>query len=223
MLASRAISKYEELQHLSEKPRRLIIALAGPPGSGKTTIAQRVAALIGAQQASTSSPKVVVVSMDGFHLSRAVLDKLPNREEAYVRRGAPWTFDANGVVTLVRRCKGGINETILAPSFDHAVKDPVADGVIVPAGTEIIIFEGLYLLLDSEPWQQIGAMADERWFVQVDPEVAKERVAVRHVAAGIEPDLESGRRRVEANDELNGRFINEHSKVRDVVIQSVSE
>lgn len=221
MLATRAIEKFKSIQNDQENPRRLIIAMAGAPGSGKTTVAQNVAALITTERASPSSPKVVVVGMDGFHLSRAVLEKMPNREEAFIRRGAPWTFDSEGVVELVKRCKSGINETILAPSFDHAVKDPVADGVIIPSGTEIILFEGLYLLLDTEPWCQIGDLADERWFVHVSPDIAKERVAARHVAAGIEPDLESGRRRVESNDEPNGQLINEHSRKRDVVIESV--
>lgn len=221
MLAARAIDKFNSIQNDTEKPRRIIIAMAGAPGSGKTTVAQNVAALITKERASELSPKVVVVGMDGFHLTRAVLEKMPNSEEAFVRRGAPWTFDAEGVVALVKKCKSGINETISAPSFDHAVKDPVADGVIIPSGTEIVLFEGLYLLLDTEPWCQISNMADERWFVDVSPEIAKERVAARHVAAGIEPDLASGRRRVESNDEINGRYINEHSKRRDVVIESI--
>lgn len=222
-LASRAVERYALLQENSEKSRRLLIALAGAPGSGKTTIATRIAALIATETTSQSSPRVVVVSMDGFHLSRAILDGMPNREEAYIRRGAPWTFDAEAAVALVKRCKSGIDEEIRAPSFDHSIKDPVEGGLVIPAGTEIVLFEGLYLLLDHGPWSPVGDLVDERWFVGVQPSVAKERVAARHVAAGIEPDLESGRRRVETNDEINGLLITQHSMKRDLVIHSIEE
>jgi pantothenate kinase len=220
-LASRALEKHASLQAHDQTgaPKRLLVALAGAPGSGKTTIARRIAAIIAEQ---ITNPAIAVVSMDGFHFPRAYLDKLPNREEAYVRRGAPWTFDGDAVVELVRRSRSG-EETIFAPSFDHALKDPVENGVTLLKETGIIIFEGNYLLCDIPPWSKIGGLVDERWFVEVDPDVAKERVARRHVASGIEDSIENGRRRVEQNDEINGRFINEHSVCRDMVVQSVDE
>lgn len=223
MLAARAIEKFKSLQDRSHTPQRLIIALAGVPGSGKTTMAKHVASIITSEQAKRKGPSIVVISMDGFHLKRDELDRMPNREEAYVRRGAPWTFDAKGVVALVRQCRNGINTTIFAPSFDHAAKDPIENGITIPAGTEIVLLEGLYLLLDTDPWVEIADVVDERWYIEVDPEIAKERVAARHVAAGIEPNIRSGRRRVEANDEINGRFIVEHSLTRDIVIPSLSQ
>jgi pantothenate kinase len=220
-LASRALEKHASLQVLDQTgaPQRLLVALAGAPGSGKTTIATRVAALIAE---NPINPSVAVVSMDGFHFPRAYLDKLPNREEAYVRRGAPWTFDGNAAVELVRRSRS-CEATIYAPSFDHALKDPVESGVEILKETGIIIFEGNYLLCDIPPWSSIGGLVDERWFVEVDAGVAKERVARRHVAAGIEANIEDGRRRVEQNDEINGSFINQHSLCRDVVVQSIDE
>lgn len=223
MLASRAIRGYELLRGRAQHPPRLVIALAGPPGSGKSTVANNVAAIVKRRCAETGSPSIAVIGMDGYHLSRAVLDTLPNREEAYIRRGAPWTFDAQGVVDLVRCCKQGLNTTIYAPTFDHALKDPVENGVVIPAGTEIVLIEGLYLLLDTEPWIHISDFVDDRWYVDVDPAIAKERVAARHVAAGIEPDLESARRRVELNDEINGYFVAGHSVRRDVVVRSLDE
>lgn len=41
----------------------------------------------------------------GFHLYKKQLDAMPNRNEAYARRGAHWTFDAERFVQAVRTLK----------------------------------------------------------------------------------------------------------------------
>jgi pantothenate kinase len=46
-----------------------------------------------------------------------------------------------------------------------------------------------------------------RWFVDVPMDVVKERLVMRHIAAGIEPNRELASRRVEDNDIPNGDFI----------------
>lgn len=46
-----------------------------------------------------------VVPMDGFHLPRSSLEQFADSEAAFQRRGAPFTFDASAVVTLVRLLK----------------------------------------------------------------------------------------------------------------------
>ena len=57
-----------------------------------------------------------------------------------------------------------------------------------------------------------------RWFVDASEEIAKERVVLRHLAAGIEVDRCSAERRVESNDLLNGRQIREHLIEPDFII-----
>lgn len=219
-LADRALAKLERKrssQKGTDPTSRLYIAVAGAPGSGKTTITTQVA------QRIKFRATVTVLGMDGFHLPRSTLDQLPNRKEAYIRRGAPWTFDGAGAVDLIKRCRSQVeNEIVYAPSFDHSVKDPIPNDVAIDTDTDILIFEGLYLLSSHPPWNEIGDLVDERWFVSVPIDVARERVARRHVEAGIEPDIESGRRRVDQNDTLNGIFINESSRDADVVIESIS-
>lgn len=83
---------------------RFLVAVAGIPGSGKTTTAQAVARYIN-NNTEPSNHKTTILSMDGFHLPRATLDKLPNREEAYARRGAPWTFDVDRFLQFMRRLR----------------------------------------------------------------------------------------------------------------------
>ena len=51
---------------------------------------------------------------------------------------------------------------IHAPSFDHALKDPVLDDLEISSRTRLIIVEGNYTLLNAEPWREISDLVDER-------------------------------------------------------------
>ena len=223
-LSDTAIAQYQTL-NATNPNSRLLIALAGPPGSGKTTSAIAIAALINSKLKSTSTTiMAMVVSMDGYHYPRSYLDKLPNREEAYIRRGAPWTFDAVAIVDLIRRCRSNNRGDIYAPTFDHATKDPLENGLHIPASVAILLFEGNYLLVDEQPWCEIKSIVDSCWLVTVNEEVARQRVARRHVAAGIESDMASALARVDRNDILNGRYILEHSTVAaDITFETINE
>lgn len=198
---------------------RVLIALAGPPGSGKSTIAAEVARRI-----READVPVAVAAMDGFHYPRSYLDALPNAAEAHARRGAHWTFDAAGVVQLVERLHGsrtGPAGLIMAPGFDHALKDPVADGVGIPATTEVVILEGNWLLFDREPWSRISSLVDDTWFVDVEAGLARRRVAARHVEAGIEKSWDAALARVDANDTLNGDDVRRHLLRPNVTVTSI--
>ncbi len=61
---------------------------------------------------------------------------------------------------------------------------------------------------------------DESWFVEVDFEVAGERLVPRHVKAGIAKDEEAAWRRVRENDLVNGREIVDFRGVVDEVVIS---
>ena len=153
---------------------------------------------------------------------------MPNPEEAHFRRGAHWTFSPQLFSKLVRTCKTPIPtsdaQIIYAASFDHAVKDPVEDDIPIKPNHRILIFEGNYLAL-SEPkeWAEVAGLFDERWFVDVDEDVARERLARRHVAAGICKSYEEGLERAEKNDLVNGRFVMEHMVPVQHRIKSVDD
>lgn len=227
LLVDRIIHKW------SEKPRdRILIALAGPPGSGKTTIAKEVARRLASSGPSTSAaPKTAVVSIDGFHLTLAALRALPNAEEALARRGAPWTFDADAAVALVRELSasgpsssGSLSRDVVVPTFDHAAKDPVAGGLIVQADVQVCILEGNYLLSDEGGWAAVADVVDDRWLIKVDPALARARVASRHLAAGIEPTMELALARADYNDLPNGNYVMKHSEGRyDLLVESIEQ
>ncbi|PKY01760.1 P-loop containing nucleoside triphosphate hydrolase protein [Aspergillus campestris IBT 28561] len=210
------------------KPR-LLVAVAGIPGSGKTTTASAVAQRL---NAGPSPIRTVLVPMDGFHLPRSTLDQLPNREEAYIRRGAPWTFDATRFLAFVHQLRQWADQahtstdnspTLYAPSFDHESKDPVENGIAITDDTTILILEGNYVLLDEPQWREVAPLMDLRVFVDADPSEARDRIARRHVQVGIEGTLADAYRRADSNDCLNARTIRGKLIPPDIVVQSAAE
>ena len=151
---------------------------------------------------------------------------MPNAEEAIFRRGAAFTFDAQSYLALVEKVRNPIlpeTPTIYAPSFDHAVKDPVANDIAIPPTARIVLFEGLYTALDEPGWRDAHALMDETWFVDASILIATRRVAKRNYAAGISKSLEESLDRAEANDMKNGREILDKRLPVQEVVPSVED
>ncbi|KAL1902965.1 hypothetical protein Sste5346_000877 [Sporothrix stenoceras] len=216
---NRLVDKVWDRYNQTPPGQRVMIAIGGIPGSGKTSLARAVAAGINqkhVQQAgstdSVNDPVAMAVPMDGFHLTRAQLSAMPDPERAHARRGAEFTFDGAAFLALVNSLRAPVETTsvaVLAPSFDHAVKDPVAGSISIGPRQRIVIFEGNYVCLDKEPWRTASDAQhmDERWFVDVDFTVARKRLIKRHVAAGIAADAEAAAARADENDLVNGAEI----------------
>ena len=158
------------------------------------------------------SPLAAFIPMDGYHLSRAQLDAMPDPVTAHARRGAAYTFDGESFLSLVKKLREPIcpeSATLYAPSFDHAKKDPVDDDISIAPSVRIVIFEGNYLSLNKSPWKDAAEMMDELWFVDVKFDVARKRLIDRHVKAGIAKDEEDAAKRADENDLVNGKEIME--------------
>jgi len=82
-------------------PPRRLIGLVGPPGVGKSTLAERLA---------RADPAAGVLPMDRFHLTQKRLRQLGRRE----RMGAPDTFDVEGFAAVLRALR--TDETVIAPA-----------------------------------------------------------------------------------------------------------
>lgn len=165
--------------------QRRILGIAGPPGAGKSTVAEWLIRALPGQ--------AVLVPMDGYHLANAQLQRLGRQD----RKGAPDTFDAEGYVALLQRLREPRpGETVYAPAFRRELDEPVAAEVAVPADIPLVITEGNYLLLDDAPWNRVRDYLDDRWFVDVDPQRRREQLVARH--------MRFGRSRAEAEAWANG-------------------
>ncbi|MCJ1473055.1 hypothetical protein MMC13_001704 [Lambiella insularis] len=202
---------------------RLLIAISGIPGSGKTTLATLVTSRL---NALSPTPIAAFLPMDGYHLSRAQLSALPDPLTAHARRGAAFTFDGASFLALVRLLRAPITATTpayYAPSFDHAVKDPVAGDIAIAAAARVVVFEGNYLSLGKEPWREAAGLMDELWFVECGEERARRRLVERHVRTGVAGSRAEAERRVEENDLVNGREIVEGRVAVSEVVRSVED
>ncbi|GAA3095035.1 nucleoside/nucleotide kinase family protein [Streptomyces echinatus] len=156
--------------------RRALLGIAGSPGAGKTTLAER---LVGALNGD-GPPWAAHVPMDGFHLADAELDRLGRRD----RKGAPDTFDAAGYAALLRRLRAETGEVVYAPGFERVLEQPLAGVIPVPPEARLVVTEGNYLLLAEGPWARVRPCLDEVWFCETDEEERIRRLVARHEEFG---------------------------------------
>lgn len=194
-------------QLASKSSKRVVIGIAGIPGSGKTTLTAKMCELMNQKGFKTQG-----ISQDGFHYYRQQLYLMKNSREAIERRGAPFTFDAVKFLRLVEKFNDPQykDTEIMAPSFDHSKKDPIENDVVILPDTKIIFVEGNYLALKDPVWKELGGYFDEIWRLEVLMEEAKERLVERHLTAGICATREEAQRRAEDNDLVNGVYILEN-------------
>ncbi|KIJ45215.1 hypothetical protein M422DRAFT_59978 [Sphaerobolus stellatus SS14] len=196
-------------ERVSLPSSRLCVGISGAPGAGKPERREAVA---------------TIVPLDGWHLTRSTLETFPDPQLARDRRGAHWTFDANGYVSFMERLRKSIStEDVMAPSFSHSLKDPVEDDIVIRPHHRIVIIEGLYVFLNIEPWSTAGSLLNERWFITIDADVGKERLCKRHVETGVAANWEEALWRAENNDIPNGVFIQEHMLPPTRVIKNIDD
>ncbi|PWZ00910.1 P-loop containing nucleoside triphosphate hydrolase protein [Testicularia cyperi] len=188
--------------------RRLLVGISGVPGSGKSWFAQFLA-----EEIDKTRPNITkIVGMDGWHLTREHLRQSQDPEMMFARRGAEFTFDAAGFAEFVDTLHQPINPdvTLLAPSFDHAVKDPCPDAVRIEPNHRIVLIEGLYCNANTGQWAKAASMMDVRYNIEVDGQVAIQRLAQRHLNAGITQTYEEGLQRASGSDMINGQWVLAH-------------
>lgn len=183
---------------------RRILGITGSPGAGKSTLARRLVDELGAA--------AVLVGMDGYHLAQAELVRLDRAE----RKGAPDTFDAAGYVALLRRLREPGDDTVYAPEFRRAIEEPIAGAVPVPPEVVLVITEGNYLLLDTEPWSALRTLLDEAWFLAPDEPTRRRWLTARHRRYG--RTAEQAAERTAGSDECNARLIRPTADRADLII-----
>lgn len=188
--------------------RAALVGVVGEPGAGKSTLAASVVEGLRARGCAA-----VLVPMDGFHLANVALAARGLAD----RKGAIETFDGVGFAALLGRLRAEGPHTVWAPTYDRSIEESVAGAIGVPPGTDVVVTEGNYLLVDEEPWSELRQMLDEVWAVRTDPAARTERLLARHVQFGKSP--EEARAWVAAVDEPNAARIREtlHRADLDVV------
>ena len=189
---------------LLDLPGRVLVGITGPPGAGKSTLTAALLELLG--------PAVGHLPMDGFHLADVQLDRLGRRD----RKGAPDTFDADGYVAALRRLHEEPDRTLFAPGFERDLEQPIAAAIAIPPSARLVVTEGNYLLLPGGGWERVRPLLAEAWYVEVDDDVRRERLARRHEQFGKSAD--AARAWVDRVDEPNARLIRATRERADLVV-----
>lgn len=198
-----------KVQEEEGRSHQIIVGLAGPPGAGKSTTAQRLHQLL---------PHSVVLPMDGYHYTKSKLQTFDDPVEAFRRRGAHWTFDGQAFLRDLKSLRRDGSGSF--PSFDHAIGDPVENDILISSEDhKIVLVEGNYLLLEEWPWSEVKACLDFCYFLHCPIEVIEERVRRRHVSVG--NTLEEAAERVAYNDSPNACLILSSAIRADRVVESL--
>jgi pantothenate kinase len=190
---------------VQDTPRRLVLGLAGPPGTGKTTLAAQLVNAL-------SDVGAAAMPMDGFHLSNRLLAD----RGLSGRKGAPETFDGRGYEAALRRVVSTRDE-VLVPGFERTLDEPVAAAIAIGPQTSIVVTEGNYLLTPTEPWRTARALMAEVWYINTPDEVRTAQLVSRHVEFG--RTLEAAQRWTDVVDGPNAEFVASSMVLADLIVR----
>jgi pantothenate kinase len=186
--------------------KRYMIGIAGPPGSGKSTIASQLLEALKAQ-----GETAVIVPMDGYHFDDIVLNARGHR----ARKGAHYTFDAPGFAQLLKRIKSS-EPDIAIPVFDRHMELSRAAADVIDGATRFIIVEGLYLLLQRQPWNTLKPLFDVSIYLNVPKVELERRLTKRILEHG--HDGTYAKNWIASNDMLNADEVIENSARADITL-----
>ncbi|HEY1736154.1 MAG TPA: type I pantothenate kinase, partial [Methylovirgula sp.] len=120
-----------------------IIGVAGSVAAGKSTLARVMRALLSRWP---NTPKVELVTTDGFLYPNAVLQA----EGLMDKKGFPESYDSADLLRFLSDVKAG-TRNVAAPVYSHLTYDVIPDEFVTVDRPDILIVEGLNVLLPGRP------------------------------------------------------------------------
>jgi pantothenate kinase len=184
---------------------RVIMAVAGPPGAGKSTLAEELVSRLNDTEAGCAA----ILPMDGYHYDDLLLVPRGLRP----RKGAPETFDAAGFGHMLLRLRQNAEAEIAVPVFDRSIEIARAGARMIPQSIRYIIAEGNYLLLNEGRWRELHPHYDLTVMIEEPGTVLRARLEERW------KDLSAEDRawKLDGNDLPNGRRVTDGSIDPDFV------
>ena len=204
--SSLAAQLAQQIAQVNRIGQRTVVAIAGPPAAGKSTLASEVVEAFG--------DRAAVLGLDGFHFDDEVLNQRGHR----ARKGAPHTFDVSGYRALLQRVRQEPTAQVAAPIFDRDQELSRAAATIIEPHHTVVVTEGNWLLLDQPPWDELRPLFDLTVFLRVSEQTIGDRIQQRWLGHGFD-QAEAARRWIE-NDLPNARLALTESGGADLVYEN---
>ena len=191
----------QRLALLAQGPRRHLVALAGPPGAGKSHLSDALLAAL---------PGAALLPMDGYHLDDGLLaarGELP-------RKGAPQTFDLDGFAVMLDRLAADDGREVLVPVFDRRLEISRAAAREIAPEARLVLVEGNYLLLDRPGWRDLY----RRFALTVMLDVPEPVLRARLAARWRDLPADQARAKLEGNDLPNMELVLSASRPADLML-----
>jgi len=198
---------HREAAALLARPGRTVLGIAGGPGTGKSTIAQKLVTELGNVAA--------YVPMDGFHMKHAKLEA----SGTVADKGMPHTFEGAAFADFLERLKSATGP-VNGPGYSRKIEDTVDDAFTVPATARLLVVEGNYLLLATAPWWRVKPLLDRSVYLEIPAETVRARLMKRHAEEGLFT-AERNRAHIERVDLVNYDTIQRSRPRADIAIDLI--
>ena len=196
------LSSIETRLPKARKP--MIVAIAGPPAAGKSTLARKLVNDLNSVGLSTC-----YCPMDGFHLTNAQLDANGLRRV----KGRIDTFNAIAFANAVARAAA--REAFWWPQYSRQRHEPMPKGIWIKGKEAACVIEGNFLLVDKAPWRSAAKSYALRIFVDAPDAVLRRFLLRRHMRGG--KSESEAREKVRQTDMPNARAIRKTAAGADIL------
>ena len=183
----------------------LVIGIAGGTGSGKSTVARRVAEALTAGESAAS---VAFVDMDAYYRHFA---DLPMSERRRVNWDHPDAFDLDLFVDHLARLSRG--EAIQKPVYDF-VEHLRAPEVVHIAPADVVVIDGILLFVD----ERVRDLCDVKVYVDADADVRLIRRLRRDIVKRGRPFDEILEQYLSTVRPMHQQFVEPSKRYADVIV-----
>jgi pantothenate kinase len=203
---------------------RMMIAVAGPPGAGKSVFAEKLSWLLnkGAVRGATA----MALPQDGFHYDgyylRSNFRTLPDGEKICLAdvKGANDTFDAVEMKKSLERLRANA-DNVGWPGYDRREHETVPNRFRVADTVNMVIVEGSYLLVDKGLYAGIPQLFDLRIYIDTSGARIIAGLMQRHLGGG--KTVEQAKAWVKRVDLPNAQLVDGSKARADVIVKRNDE